>query len=180
MGSTQPGSARGGRYPARSGWGVPCQGVPRKGNPLARSGWRGTQVGYPPSQDRGYPGRVPPWPGQDGGTQVGYPLAGYPQARMGGTQVGTPQQGTPGPGRGDYPERVPLAGHPPGQVRMGGTQLGNQKEYSLHGGRYASCVHAGGLSCFAIFHESEGCEMSIQDLRDVTRPFLRFVLFSCS
>ena len=29
----------------------------------------------------------------------------------------------------------------------GGTQLG-QQEYSLHGGRYASCVHAGGLSCF--------------------------------
>ena len=30
----------------------------------------------------------------------------------------------------------------------GGTQVGQQKEYSLHGGRYASCVHAGGLSCF--------------------------------
>ena len=30
----------------------------------------------------------------------------------------------------------------------GGSQLGQQKEYSLHGGRYASCVHAGGLSCY--------------------------------
>ena len=28
----------------------------------------------------------------------------------------------------------------------GGTQLGQQTEYSLHGGQYASCVHAG-LSC---------------------------------
>ena len=29
----------------------------------------------------------------------------------------------------------------------GGTQLGQHREYLLHGGRYASCVHAGGLSC---------------------------------
>ena len=62
------------------------------------------------------------------------PQAGYPQARMGGggTQVGYP--------RGRVPPR-------PGQD-WGGTQLGQQKEYSLHGGRYASCVHAGGLPCF--------------------------------
>ena len=26
-------------------------------------------------------------------------------------------------------------------------KIGQQNEYSLHGGRYASCVHAGGLSC---------------------------------
>ena len=45
--------------------------------------------------------------------------------------------GYPPPG-GGY-----LTGYPPG----GGTQVGQQKEYSLHGGRYASCVHAGGLSC---------------------------------
>ena len=44
-------------------------------------------------------------------------------------------------------------GTPIGQVQTGGvwypppSQLGQYKEYSLHGGRYASCVHAGGLSC---------------------------------
>ena len=46
---------------------------------------------------------------------------------------------------GGVPGQVPPGGSgtPPG----GGTQSGQQKEYSLHGGRYASCVHAGGLSC---------------------------------
>ena len=37
----------------------------------------------------------------------------------------------------------------------GGTQVGQQKEYSLHGGRYASCVHAGGLSCLKIAWRSD-------------------------
>ena len=65
-------------------------------------------------------------PGQNGGgvTQIGYPSS---QVRMGGTLPG---------GGGTLPE--------------GGTQLGQQKEYSLHGGRYASCVHAVGLSCYSI------------------------------
>ena len=50
----------------------------------------------------------------------------------------------PGPaGGGGVPCQV--------QLRGGGTQLGQQKEYSLHGGRYASCVHAGGLSCNAVY-----------------------------
>ena len=38
-----------------------------------------------------------------------------------------------------------------GLVSLGGggsAKIGQQNEYSLHGGRYASCVHAGGLSCF--------------------------------
>ena len=54
---------------------------------------------------------------------------------------GVPYQGVPCQGGtllGGYPAR-------------GGTQLGQQKEYSLHGGRYASCVHAGGLSCFVLY-----------------------------
>ena len=34
-----------------------------------------------------------------------------------------------------------------GTLAGGGTQLGQHSEYFLHGGRYASCVHAGGLSC---------------------------------
>ena len=141
-GGTQPGPVGGWRDTlAGSGWGgypgskvPPLAGYPPTPSrvPLARSGWGGTKVGYPPQ------GTCPPWPGQDRGTQPG----------QGGTQVGYPQQGTPQPGWG-YPGRVPPRQDTPlpGQVRMGGTQLGQQKEYSLHGGRYASCVHAGGLSC---------------------------------
>ena len=105
--------------------GVPCQVQPG-GVPW----WGETQVRYPPpSQVRmggvpcqGYSGRVPPGQVRMGG----YPARGY-SGRV------PPQQGTP----------------PAGQVRTGGgTQLGQQKEYSLHGGRYASCVDAGGLSCY--------------------------------
>ena len=33
----------------------------------------------------------------------------------------------------------------------GSAKIGQQNEYSLHGGRYASCIHAGGLSCLTIF-----------------------------
>ena len=47
----------------------------------------------------------------------------------------------PGPAGGDT---LAGGGYP---ARGRGTQVGQQKEYSLHGGRYASCVHAGGLSC---------------------------------
>ena len=61
-----------------------------------------------------------------GGTLPGgYPAGGYPA--QGGTLLGVPCQG------GTLP---------------GGTQLGQQKKYSLHGRWYASCVHAGGLSCW--------------------------------
>ena len=79
----------------------------------------------------------------------------------GGTQVGKPplrpgHNGGGGGGTlpGGYPGRVPPR---PGQDRGGvgypagggrGTQLGQHREYLLHGGRYASCVHAGGLSCY--------------------------------
>ena len=36
-----------------------------------------------------------------------------------------------------------------GSARGGGSaKIGQQNEYSLHGGQYASCVHAGGLSCY--------------------------------
>ena len=68
----------------------------------------------------GYPGRVTP-PARSGreGTHIGYPPA---RSGWGGTP---PRPGQDG----------------------GGTQLGQQKEYSLHGGWYASCVQAGGLSC---------------------------------
>ena len=78
--------------------------------------------------------------------------------RQRGAWSGTPPVGggTPVryPPRGGYPVRyprgvpdqVPPLGGGSGTPR-GGTQVGQQKEYSLHGGRYASCIHAGGLSC---------------------------------
>ena len=86
--------------------------------------------GYPkvstpqPGQDRGYPKvGTPslvryPQPGQDGG----YPKVGFPLAK-----VGTPQSG--------LDEGYPKVGTP-------------LLEDLVHGGRYASCVHAGGPSCF--------------------------------
>ena len=37
-----------------------------------------------------------------------------------------------------------------GQSAGGSAKIGQQNEYSLHGGRYASCVHAGGLSCLSM------------------------------
>ena len=76
------------------------------------------------------PGGVPCQVQPGGYPARGYPAGGYPARGTlpGGTQVG----------------------YPPSQVRIGGTLLGQQKEYSLHGGRYASCVHAGGLSCLYI------------------------------
>ena len=71
------------------------------------------------------------------------------QVQLGGVpcQVQLGRGGTlPGPA-GGVPCQVQLGGVPwPG----GGTHLGQHREYLLHGGRYASCVHAGGLSCFIL------------------------------
>ena len=78
---------------------------------------------------------------------------GYPaRSSQGGYPARSSQGGTLPGGTllGGYPARGTQVGYPPSQVRMGGTLLGQQKEYSLHGGRYASCVHAGGLSCLYI------------------------------
>ena len=123
-----------------------------------RSTWPGTPPrggvpdwGTPPGGVRvllpgGVPDRVPPRGGPGtplGGTWLGTP-GGPDTPPRGGYLTGYPPEGgglgTPPGGRG-Y-----LTGTPPGGVP--GTQVGQQKEYSLHGGRYASCVHAGGLSCF--------------------------------
>ena len=120
------------RYPPR---GVPGSGTPLGGYPgqVPPRGVPGS--GTPP---QGYPGQVPPRGG--GVTRVRYPPGGCPGTPPGGC-LGTPPGGYPGPGG------VPRSG--------GGTRVGQQKEYSLHGGRYASCVHAGGLSCSWIKREGQ-------------------------
>ena len=115
-----------GGYPARSSWGGTLAGG-------------GTQSGTPPQP--GQDGGVP-WPG---GYLTGYPPGGYPG--WGGPWSGTPLGGYPGRG-GTLVRYPPRPGQDGGGTLLGGgTQVGQQKEYSLHGGRYASCVHAGGLSC---------------------------------
>ena len=108
----------------------PPQGVPRSGTPPE---WGVPGSDTPPG---GYPVRYPP-----GGTQVRHPPRGGYLGQvppLGGTRSGTPP--------GGYPGQVPPRGVP--RPPRGGTRVGQQKEYSLHGGRYASCVHAGGLSCY--------------------------------
>ena len=93
--------------------------------------------------------RVPPPPGclmafwEMLQSIMGYgypPLGGGTEVRVPPPRGGDRGLGNPPPG-GGY--RDP--GTPPGGGV--GTRVGQQKEYSLHGGRYASCVHAGGLSC---------------------------------
>ena len=101
--------------------------------------------GYPA---RGYPSRVLPQPGQD----RGYPARGYPAGGYPSRVPSWPGQDREIPCQRGYPGRVPPSRVPLGPGRdWGGTQLGQQKEYSLHGGRYASCVHAGGLSCLILY-----------------------------
>ena len=108
---------------------VPSQVPPQGGTRTPPPGgtWSGTPPpgGYPDTPPGGYPVRY-------------HPPRGGTRTPPGGTRSGTPLGGYPDP-PGGVPSQVP----PPG----GGTQVGQQKEYSLHGGRYASCVHAGGLSC---------------------------------
>ena len=123
-------------------------------------GGRGGPVRYPPG---GTEVRVPP-PG--GVTQTSVPPGGYPDfgtppggpgTPRGGTQTSVPPPGgvrvPPPPPRGGGGTRVrypPQGGYRSPGTPPGGylTRVGQQKEYSLHGGRYASCVHAGGLSCY--------------------------------
>ena len=118
--------------------------------------------GYPPPG--GVPDRVPP----RGGYLTGYPPGGVwippggvwvppPGGRSGYPPGGVPGQ-VPPPGGSGYPPPggTQTPGYPPGGVTWpgtprGGTQLGQHSEYLLHSGRYASCVHAGGLSCFSCF-----------------------------
>ena len=115
-----------------------CHGADTGGVPISHNALQH----YPECHGADTRGGTRPGPARGGSGQVqlgGYPARGVPcwgyptwvpPSQDGGTQIGYPQQG-----------------NPPGQIRMGGTQFRQQKEYSLHGRRYASCIHAGGLSC---------------------------------
>ena len=125
----------------------PAYVVRREGNVLTRvclSIHGGVPISYNALQHypecHGAAGRVPcqvqpegEYPGGGGVPWWGVPC-------QGGTLV--PWWGVPWWG-------IPIQGTPtrPGQDVGGGTQLGQHREYLLHGGRYASSVHAGGLSC---------------------------------
>ena len=78
-----------------------------------------------------------------GGGQV-QPAGGVRSSRGGG-QVQPVEGGGSGPaGMGG------VRSSRGGLVQLGGggsAKIGQHREYLLHGGRYASCVHAGGLSC---------------------------------
>ena len=128
--------------------------------PTASEGWGKVMFsvwqagGDSPARSRR--GRGIPQPGQGRG-YLGYPQArsGWGLSLLGGTQV--PPQARSGLGV----PRVPpsrarsgqgVGGTPQGQVRTGGTPppppgQDSTMEYLTSGSRYASCVHAGGLSC---------------------------------
>ena len=68
----------------------------------------------------------------------------------GGGQV-QPRGGVRSSHRGGVRSSHPGGGSGPAIQGGGGSaKIGQHREYLLHGGRYASCVHAGGLSCLTI------------------------------
>ena len=102
----------------------------------------------------------------------GYP---YPIMLCNISQNAMRRGGTRTPPGGGTRVRYPPWGGYPGQVPpRGGTRVGQQKEYSLHGGRYASCVHAGGLSCSV--HVFVGYIMNFMFL--ISAGFYQFVSFN--
>ena len=92
---------------------------------------------------------------------------------------------------GGVPGKVQLGGGVPSQVQAGGTpqpgpgggggtlpgvpRLGHQKECLIRRGRYASCVHAGGLSClnYETADNREIHALSIPDMYNLT-PMAHF------
>ena len=144
-----PGQDRMGYPLASTGWGTPWpgqDGVPLASTgsdtPLARSGW-GTL--WP-----GLDGVPLPRPGQDG-VPPGQDWMGYP---LGQVRMGYPLQ--PGLDGVSPPSPRTGRGTPPGQDwgthswEWGTPGSEQQSEYLLHGGRYASCDHARGLSCIIL------------------------------
>ena len=133
LGGKMPGGYPARRYPPG---GIPC--LKSRGYPAGGTLLGGSQLGYAPSQGCNFSGGVPC---QGVALLGGTLLEGYPA-----WGEGVPCWGYPA---GGFPGRVsPQPGQNRGGTLLGGgPQLGQQKEYSLHDGQYASCVHAGGLSC---------------------------------
>ena len=77
-------------------------------------------------------------PATGGGVRSSWGGGGQVQLPLLGGQVQLPGGGS-GPAGGG---QVKLAGG------GGSAKIEQHREYLLHGGRYASCVHAGGLSCY--------------------------------
>ena len=128
---------QGGGYPTWPGGGVPQPG-PAREYPTWTGGYS-SQV-----QPRGYPNQVQmrvPQPGPGRGVSWPGPARGVPQPGPdGGTSGYPPGMGTPCQGV------LPSRGAPwPGRYSpLPSTR--QQMEYLIRRGRYASCVHAGGLS----------------------------------
>ena len=97
------------------------------------------------------------------GGRVPHPLStgGTPSTLDGGTPI-LPNKGVP-PSSPDGGYPILLMRAPPYQVRTGGyLQLEQHNVYLLCGGRYASCIHARGLSCFVYFVRSR-CDTPSQN-----------------
>ena len=122
--------------------------------------------GVPPSQlwTGGYPSQFwmggTPFPALDRGVPLPRSGRGVPPPGMGYPPLSRPGMGvTPPPPqsrsrKGGTPRSRPGKGYPPppphprrGQVQGQGVPLPEHCVYLLRIGRYASCVHAGGLSC---------------------------------
>ena len=114
------------------------------------------------SQWRGGSGPAGGW----GGGQV-QPVGGSGPASQGGSG---PAKGGSGPARG-------------GSTSGGGSaKIGQHREYLLHGGRYASCVHAGGLSCYICIwnqiHVPKG-KLTGLNLNQKMRKWYKYVESKC-
>ena len=121
--------------------GYPIQ--PTGGLPLSQVRMEGTLF---PGQNRG----VPPSQVRMGGTLILVWVGVLPHWQYGGSPHPDLERGSsPCPALG-WGYISPDLG--PGQG--GYSQPEQQSVYLLHGGWYASCVHAGGLSCFVYFQQN--------------------------
>ena len=150
-------SSRGGSGPAGGGGQVqPGGSGPARGGgsgPAAQGGGGQVQLGGDQVQPTG--GVRSSWRGRSGpaawgGGQV--QLAGGVRSSCGGWVR---------PGGGQV---QPAGGGVRSSQQGRSAKIGQQNEYSLHGGQYASCVHAGGLSCsiyFGMFTKYASLQLTI-------------------
>ena len=178
-----------GTPPTRSGWGTPqtWDGYPpQTWDGVPPTTWEGVPprpgMGYPPQTWDGIPpwtwDGVPPqtWDGSPPGPETGYPpwtWDGYPLDLGWGTPP-RPEMGYPAPPQTWDGVPPPDLGH---------------SEHLPRGGRYASCVHAGGLSCYnclrtnnqRVGHLSEQTNrFAFERARLKNTGFLLFTLKTCT